>query len=279
MAKARILVADNDAEYLDTILRFLTAEGFKVLAAYNPVEARRLLDQGDIDLAVIDLRLQDNKNERDLSGLKLVKQDATPIPKILLTAYPRMEDVREALGPQMEGLPPAVSFVAKQEGVEALLEAIKSTLRFVPRYRQMSDNLTARITQDYKDARQQAVWSFWSSLAISIVGAIIIFLGAYLAILGLLAVAVPSTIAGVITEAVGFLFFNRSNAANNRVDSRYQDLISNWWMDKLMAACDELPGDAAEGECKQRVIETGARIMLGNRGDSKTLARRESEVR
>jgi hypothetical protein len=70
--------------------------------------------------------MKDDSDDKDTSGLSLARKEAyRPVPKIILTRYPSYEYVREALGPAIEGLPPAVDFLAKQEGPEAMLRAVE----------------------------------------------------------------------------------------------------------------------------------------------------------
>jgi len=128
MPKATILFTDNDPDFLKTRAEFLEEEGYLVIPAANPTEARRKLELGGIDLAIVDIRLENDDDERDTSGLTLAKKVARTVPKIILTGYPAYQAVREALGPAQDGLPPAVDFVAKQEGPEALLAAIRRAL-------------------------------------------------------------------------------------------------------------------------------------------------------
>jgi CheY-like chemotaxis protein len=128
MAKATILFADNDLDFLRTRAEFLEQEGFRVISASDPTEARRLLEQGAVDLAILDIRLTDDDDEKDTSGLTLAKEVPTLMPKIVLTAFPSVDAVREALKPQFEGLSPATDFLDKREGPEKLLSAVRQAL-------------------------------------------------------------------------------------------------------------------------------------------------------
>lgn len=262
MAKAILLLADNDKEYLGTMCEFLGRKGFKVLPAVNPKEAKTILDSGSIDLAILDLRLLNDSDNGDLSGLDVARQSPVHIPKIILTRWPKWKDVREALGTQLNGLPPVVNFIAKQEGSEGLLTAISRALNLDTKYREVSDNLVTKITQDHLDARRQATMSYFLSSAVALIGIAIIFIGGYRATTGLLEVAVTNTLAVIITGAVVRLFFKRADVANDRIDRRYQSLLQSQWMDKLMAACEELSLEENQESCKQRVIEAAAHLWL-----------------
>jgi len=123
--RGTILFADDDPDFLKTRAEFLEKEGYQVIPATNPTEARRLLEQGGIDLAVLDIRLVDDDDEKDTSGLTLAKEVAREAPKIILTNFPSYQAAREALGPALDGMPPAVDFLDKKDGPEALLQAIR----------------------------------------------------------------------------------------------------------------------------------------------------------
>lgn len=124
--KKCVLFADNDPDFLGTRGEWLEKAGYQLFKAASPEDAEQILKRYPVHLAVIDIRLRDDNDERDTSGLTLAKKEAyRSIPKIILTRFPSYEYVREALGPALEGLPPAVDFVAKQDGVEAMLSAIE----------------------------------------------------------------------------------------------------------------------------------------------------------
>jgi DNA-binding NtrC family response regulator len=132
VTKATILFADNDLDFLRTRAEFLEQEGYRVILAADPTEARRVLEQGGIDLAILDIRLLNDDDEKDTSGLTLAKEVARAVPKFILTGFPSVDAVREALQTQLDGLPAAVDFVSKQEGAEELLRVIKETLASQP---------------------------------------------------------------------------------------------------------------------------------------------------
>ena len=124
--QGRILFADNDPEFLEGRSEFLQNAGYNVLRAYTLQEARRLLRDAAVHLAILDIRMRNDDDEKDMSGLLLAKDPAFgPIPKIMLTKFASYQLVREALGPNLDGLPPAVEFLAKQEGVEVMMKAVE----------------------------------------------------------------------------------------------------------------------------------------------------------
>jgi hypothetical protein len=84
-----------------------------------------------IDLAIIDIRLQDDRDDKDTSGLRLAHafMSGHAAPKIIITSYATVDVVREALQPNGSGVRPAVRFVTKQEGLDQLLTAVQQALQ------------------------------------------------------------------------------------------------------------------------------------------------------
>lgn len=140
MQRRYILLVDNDRDFLDTRAEYLETSDYVVLKAYTLPEARQIMAEARIHVAVLDIRLVDDDDERDTSGLTLAKESSfQSIPKIILTGFPSYEYVREVLGPVLNGLPAAVQFLAKHEGPEAMLVAVAEVLE---RYSGINRDLT-----------------------------------------------------------------------------------------------------------------------------------------
>lgn len=125
MDKKVILFADNDPDFLATRSEFLEQAGYVVIRASNPAQAQRELESGQLDLAILDFRLEDDDDETDSSGLALAKELAPSVPKVILTGFPSVHAAREALRPQLDGLPAVVGFLCKEEGVGEMLRAVR----------------------------------------------------------------------------------------------------------------------------------------------------------
>jgi len=122
----KVLMVDNDRDFLETWTEYLRAAGYEVHKATSLEQAEQLLERIWVHAAIIDVRLRAENDEKDISGLSLATRKAyQPLSKIILTKYPSYKYVRKALGPAVEGLPPAVRFMAKQEGPEKLIEALE----------------------------------------------------------------------------------------------------------------------------------------------------------
>jgi len=130
--KKRVLYADNDHDYLDARSEFLEIEGYEVLKAYSPEEAEMLFARENIHLAILDIRLVDDKDEGDISGVLLAKDERFQrVPKIFATGFPTFEAVREAYGSMIGGEPYAHAFLAKKEGPKVLTDAVNSAFEKV----------------------------------------------------------------------------------------------------------------------------------------------------
>lgn len=127
MPDVNILIADNDPDALAIYGEFLEAAGYRVLKASSVEGARSILGTHRVHLAILDLRLTDD-SDSDRSGLLLAREAARSTPKLILTKYPTVEDVRAALKLDDEPLPPAVDFLDKLEGLERLGEAVRQAL-------------------------------------------------------------------------------------------------------------------------------------------------------
>ena len=65
MAQIKILLADNDVDFCETRCEFLKRAGFDVIRAASPEEARKKLVDENPDVAILDIRLLDDDDEKD----------------------------------------------------------------------------------------------------------------------------------------------------------------------------------------------------------------------
>jgi DNA-binding response OmpR family regulator len=123
-----ILFADNDPDFLDTRSEFLEVAGYQIKKAATFVEAERLLREAWYPLLIFDIRLLDDDDEKDLSGLSLAKlKICHAVAKIALSGYLTPEIVRELLRIQRSGQRLAVNVLSKEEGPKALVDAVNQT--------------------------------------------------------------------------------------------------------------------------------------------------------
>ncbi len=277
MAEATILFADNDISFVNARKEFLEHEGYDIIVAINPSDARRILEQERIDVAILDIRLLRDHDEKDVSGLTLAKEVARHVPKIMLTGYPTIEAAIQALAPELEGLPPAVKFLTKQqqeqEGPEVLIKAIREALQLGQRaFKQTVDSISRQLNEDYADARKEARVHYWASLVVSLLGIGLIFGGIVLTFQSVddRPVGIASTAGGIVTEVVNYLFFRRVDVAHKRVDEYHGELLQMRLFESLFAASDELLSSEDQDNTKKEIIGFAARQWLATQGSKST---------
>ena len=132
MSKARVLLADNDPDYRESLRLLLELEDYAVEEADSVAAAQEALDRSDPDLVLADLRLSEHENDRDFSGLLVAKAaSARAIPCIVITQYDTVEATRRALRAR-GGEPLAEDLVPKRDGPQAVIDAIEVLLNRQP---------------------------------------------------------------------------------------------------------------------------------------------------
>lgn len=128
-----VLMIDNDEDFLDTRSEDLENAGFRVLKAHTLDEARQMLCNAHFHVALFDIRMRDDLDAKDVSGLTLAKEPAyAHISKIILTDYPLFDTTREAMRPGSTGIAPAVDYLYKEEGPDAMIRAVEKALSSQP---------------------------------------------------------------------------------------------------------------------------------------------------
>lgn len=118
-ARRHLLVVDDDDRIRHLLRRYLVREGFRVTVAADAAAARRLLEQFDFDLAVLDVMMP---GEDGFSLTEWIRK-RTPMPVLLLTARGRPDD-------RIEGLRlGADDYLGKPFEPEELLLRIEAVLR------------------------------------------------------------------------------------------------------------------------------------------------------
>ncbi len=90
-----ILIADDEKEIIDFLTLYLEKEGFRIVAAGNGQEAWRLLNQEQIDLALLDIMMP-HINGYEL--LKKIRAEGRNLPVIMLSAKGENADKILGLG-------------------------------------------------------------------------------------------------------------------------------------------------------------------------------------
>ncbi len=130
MIKPVILLVDNDHDALQNVQEFLECCGYTVHTAQDVDTARQIARQHVLALAVLDYRLRDDDDQFDESGLQLAQDPhwAPATPRIMLTRFEYLENVRRALTPPPGGEPLVLNYISKREDLESLHQAIERIL-------------------------------------------------------------------------------------------------------------------------------------------------------
>jgi DNA-binding NtrC family response regulator len=125
-----ILFMDNTPAFLDTYSTLLENAGYRVIKALSLEEAEDKLKANCAQLAILDVRMVDEADEYDISGLLLArKEEYKHLPKIILTAHPSDEykQIIQNLGPEREL--PDVKFLGKDQGFKALIQTVNKIFK------------------------------------------------------------------------------------------------------------------------------------------------------
>ncbi len=115
-----ILVIDNDRHICRAMERLLQRQGYRVSVASTLASARRRAAEERPHLALVDVRMRDNNDPDDKSGLELAEELNPAIVKVILTAYRDFDSAIETLTPRSEGKSLVVSFIEKGGSKEPL---------------------------------------------------------------------------------------------------------------------------------------------------------------
>ncbi|MCB0258150.1 MAG: response regulator [Calditrichaeota bacterium] len=125
----KVLLVDNDREFLAARRKILEMHGYEVHIAETPDSALQMLGAISLALAVIDLRLEDDLDENDYSGLNLIQKAPSRIPKILTTGFPTVELARRALKGYHAYTSLALDIVAKTDSPQAFLASVNEAIQ------------------------------------------------------------------------------------------------------------------------------------------------------
>ena len=122
MAGKRVLVVDDDAKTVELVKLYLNRDGYRVLTAYDGVEALRLAREGHPDLIVLDLMLP------GIDGREICRtlRGESDVPIIMLTARTTDEDKLTGLGLGAD------DYVTKPFSPRELAARVRAVLRRLP---------------------------------------------------------------------------------------------------------------------------------------------------
>jgi two-component system alkaline phosphatase synthesis response regulator PhoP len=122
MAGKRVLVVDDDTKTVELVKLYLKRDGYRVLTAYEGIEALRLAREGHPDLIVLDLMLP------GIDGLEICRtlRSESDVPVIMLTA--KTTDQDKLVGLDLG----ADDYVTKPFSPRELAARVRAVLRRLP---------------------------------------------------------------------------------------------------------------------------------------------------
>jgi DNA-binding NtrC family response regulator len=151
----KLLVVDDEPDYLDTLGERLEAHGFDVTTASNGADAIAAARRGGFDIALLDLRMP------EMDGVELMKtlrEEHKFLEVVILTGYASIDAAVECTKAG------ASDFVSKSCDLEELLEKLKTAYasrlkkKFTndkPRLAEINRLLSQDPMQRWIDAREQ----------------------------------------------------------------------------------------------------------------------------
>ena len=115
--RRRVLVVDDEADFLATYERLLRRQGYDVLTAKSRAAGLAALAGESLHLVISDLRLPDGDG---LDVVRAARDAREPAPVIVVTGYPSDETRRAALAAG------ATTLLAKPFAAAVLLASIRS---------------------------------------------------------------------------------------------------------------------------------------------------------
>ena len=122
MAGKRVLVVDDDVKTVELVKLYLNRDGYRVITAYDGIEALRLAREGRPDLIVLDLMLP------GMNGLEVCRtlRNESDVPIIMLTAMTTDQD-------KLNGLElGADDYMTKPFSPRELAARVRTVLRRIP---------------------------------------------------------------------------------------------------------------------------------------------------
>ena len=139
----RILMVDDDEEYLDTKAVYLMRKGYNIKTMSNPIEALEFLKVNNVDILIVDYFMPEMNGEELIKNLRELNKD---IVIILQTGYAGQKPPKEMFeGVTIQG------YFNKNDGSEELEIITLSALRTAELMRIVKKNAEEKLLRNKKD--------------------------------------------------------------------------------------------------------------------------------
>jgi DNA-binding NtrC family response regulator len=133
--KATVLVIDDERNITSSLAQLLELEGYQVMEAHTGRDGLGLMDKGEVDLVLLDVKLPDFDG---LSVLDEIKKREPDLPVVMMSAYGTIE---MAVRATRSG---ALDFLEKPLGSDRTLVAVENALRL------------GRLSQENRELKRRA---------------------------------------------------------------------------------------------------------------------------
>jgi CheY-like chemotaxis protein len=268
-----VLVADNTGKELADMTKLIEARGFSVVPATNRKEAMGVIGRHEVDIAVIDLRLEDEGDVDDISGLSVAEDTDRLIPKIIVSKFPSLEDATEHLKIDIHGLPGIVDFVQKSQIKKELIPKIERAMRIRKTFVSLARTTVAyQLDKDYNDARWDARAHYRVSLILSLLFALPILAGAFVLHSDHASVSALLAIGGVlVAEITNYLLSRNLKFLYRRVERFHTELLETNRFERLLEVSFEIRDEKAREQFKIALFNDAAKLWLSKNDSGRLL--------
>lgn len=257
-----ILFADNDKKFIGPIRRHLEAKGYRVVTATSPEEVMHAVERESVDLAILDIRLKNDFDRNDESGLEIARQISQMIPVIILTQLDKVEYARSSLIANVDGRPPAHDFITKDKdrNLSDISAAVERVLRLKARMSEVNEIEQSMNLKEGLRAESIRQWKLNHriGLGVSVAGIFIVFLGVLMAYFKGTDIGMISTVVGAIVEGTSLLFFVRVDKAGKHAEEIHKDqlqLTKGRNCEDLLLHCSQFEDKERRDECRMMVVK------------------------
>ena len=121
---AKILLVDDDNDFVQINKAFLEKDGHKIIFAYNPEDGFKLLTSEKPDLLILDVMMQEPDD--GFAMAQKIRREKIKVPIIMLTSVSKVTGLKFG---KDEKLVPVDEFLEKPVSGDLLLKTVKKHLK------------------------------------------------------------------------------------------------------------------------------------------------------
>lgn len=164
MSRPKILLVDDDEDFLKIAAEFLELSGYDVTATTDLTEARKLLEANSFAVAFLDINFKAD-DRRDQRGLDLAISTiaTTAVPKVIMTVHEHYTYARDSLVGRFGKEAAALDFLTKNNGLPQMVAAIERIVRRAKVFLSYSSPDRAKVKEIYSKL-QLSGWLPWMDI-------------------------------------------------------------------------------------------------------------------